>query len=288
MAETTAWENPLMPNLRLRQIYLAMMQARTLARALPPRQRGTLGIEACLVSPTVDLGPADLVSDVLAGPVVDFLRGLPATGAMKRKLAVKCGQAAKLPGSADSRERIWTAIGAAAALQSFAVRHTSHDAAATQPGVAVVYLLPRELQPAFLKKMLTLARDKRLPLIFVMLPGATASTGAAAGRLSELAISCGVPAIPTDAADAVAIYRVAQESIGHARIGGGPALLECVPVVAAAKRTKPDAIAGLEQYMLPRKVVTQAWLDRETRSFAIRLPAFLSGERLSAKALRPF
>ena len=28
-----------------------------------------------------------------------------------------------------------------------------------------------------------------------------------------------------DAHDAVAIYRVAQESIGHARMGGGPALM---------------------------------------------------------------
>jgi hypothetical protein len=32
-----------------------------------------------------------------------------------------------------------------------------------------------------------------------------------------------------------------------------------------------DAILGLEQYMLPRKVVTQAWLDRETKSFARKI-----------------
>jgi len=78
-----------------------------------------------------------------------------------------------------------------------------------------------------------------------------------------------------DAEDAVAIYRVAQESIGHARIGGGAALMECVPFVlegAVGKvRVTEDAIAGLERYMLQRGVATRAWMERETKNFAKRL-----------------
>jgi TPP-dependent pyruvate/acetoin dehydrogenase alpha subunit len=73
----------------------------------------------------------------------------------------------------------------------------------------------------------------------------------------------------------VAIYRVSQESIGHARSGGGPALIECVPYALPAgqsrRRSAADGIGGLEQYMLPRKVVTSAWIDRETKAFAKRL-----------------
>ena len=38
MAEAV-YENPLIPNARLRQIYRAMVRARTLARALPPLVR---------------------------------------------------------------------------------------------------------------------------------------------------------------------------------------------------------------------------------------------------------
>jgi TPP-dependent pyruvate/acetoin dehydrogenase alpha subunit len=97
------------------------------------------------------------------------------------------------------------------------------------------------------------------------------------GGVSALALGCGVPAIAVDADDAVAIYRVAQESIGHARIGGGAALIECVPFVlagttATAKRNVAnDAIAGLEQYMVQRGVVTKAWMDRAAKSFAKRL-----------------
>ena len=82
---SAAHENPLIPNARLRQIYLAMMQARMLEKALPAARRvhaaagyatGIAGMEACLVSAAVDLGPGDLVSDALCGGVVEYLRGM--------------------------------------------------------------------------------------------------------------------------------------------------------------------------------------------------------------------
>ena len=93
--------------------------------------------------------------------------------------------------------------------------------------------------------------------------------------MSALALGCGVPAIVVDADDAVAIYRVAQESIGHARIGGGAALIECVPFVmkgAAGKvRVTEDAIAGLERTLVQRGIETRAWMEREAKAFARRL-----------------
>ena len=85
---SAAYENPLIPNARLRQIYLAMLRARMLEKALPASRRmrtlpgagkayalGNTGLEACLVSTSVDLGPGDLVSDALTGGMVEFLRG---------------------------------------------------------------------------------------------------------------------------------------------------------------------------------------------------------------------
>jgi TPP-dependent pyruvate/acetoin dehydrogenase alpha subunit len=269
-ASGTTWENPLMPNARLRQIYLAMMQARALAQAVPARrgERSTVGLEACLVSPTVDLGPGDLVSDVLRSRVVDFLRGAPATHSKRRRMTVKCGHAGTLPGPVGSAERIWTAVGAAAALQSVAAQTRLNGDAPPQMGVVVLYLLPGEIPPALLQRSLKFAREKNLPLIFVMLPPAMGPTQAKSARFSDLALRCGIPAIPSDASDAVALYRVAQESIGHARIGGGPAVVECIPFVLTARRTSaPDPIPVLEQYILPRKAVTQAWLNRETKLF---------------------
>ena len=80
--------------------------------------------------------------------------------------------------------------------------------------------------------------------------------------------------IAVDADDAVALYRVAQESIGHARIGGGPALMECVPFVLqtteSKRRPATDAITALERYLLQRGVASRAWIEREAKSFAKR------------------
>jgi hypothetical protein len=270
-----------MPNARLRQIYLAMMQARVVARLLAVKrgERNTLGLEACLVSPAVDLGPGDLVSDALTGASMDFLRKAASGGGKRqRRLSADCGDAGRLPGAAGSFERVWTAVGAAAALQSLAAGAKPQEGAAAQAGVVVLYFSADELSSAMLRKILTFAREQKLPILFVVLPPARAKSRAASskgGRVSELALRCGVPAIPTDADDAVAIYRVAQESMGHARIGGGPALIECIPFClpsgAARRAAGADAIAALEQYMLPRNVVTRTWIDREAKEFARRL-----------------
>jgi len=70
----------------------------------------------------------------------------------------------------------------------------------------------------------------------------------------------------------VAIYRVVQESIGRARIGGGAALIECVPFAvagSASKRSSPiDGILVLERYLLQRRVASKVWLEQESKSFA--------------------
>jgi TPP-dependent pyruvate/acetoin dehydrogenase alpha subunit len=297
-------ENPLIPNERLRQIYRAITQARALAQALPAARRGlTHGTEAALVSAVVDLGPGDLVSDAL----VDYLRGTELgevlragtadasrrsrkSGTGVRGKSAECGAAGRLPGTADAAERIWTALGAAAALkaaaalariemQSTAKDKAEADAAARQVGVVVVYALVDEASAGLWKKVLRFASEQELPVVFVVLSagarGGKARGAARASGVNSLAHGCGVPAIVVDADDAVAIYRVAQESIGHARIGGGAALMECVPFVlvgsAGKVRVTQDAIAGLEQTMLQRGVASRAWMDRAAKSFAKRL-----------------
>jgi TPP-dependent pyruvate/acetoin dehydrogenase alpha subunit len=287
MAESTdtgdVWENPLIPNARLRQMYRAMVQLRGLARALPAKGRDGLGMEACLVSTSLDLGPGDVVSDSLAGGVVEFLRGKtlgavlrPGSKKSKRGPVAECGAAAALPGGMGVAERMWASLGAAAALKAAGVQakveaktvgETAKDAR-----VALVYARPGEVPVGLWRRALTFAAEKELPVMFVVLP-AQGGKGRA-DRVTKLAFGCGVPGIPVDAEDAVAIYRVAQESIGRARIGGGPALMECVPfdVRGPGKKTAAsDGIAGLESYLLQRKVATKVWMEREAKAFAKRV-----------------
>jgi hypothetical protein len=274
-----------MPNDRLRQIYVAMAQARALGRSLPARRghRSTVGLEASLVSPTIDLGTADLVSDAISGGVLEFLRGT-VSGGKRKRLAAECGHAAQLASPPGAAERTWTALGAAAALKAEAATRRSQakpdsgDPAASS-SVVVAYLWPGELQAALWRKAMTFAAEQLLPVIFVVLPPAASPSLRAArlGAVSTLALSCGVPGIAVDGDDAVALYRVAQESIGHARSGGGPALMECIPFVlpatAGRKAPRPDAIAGLAEYILGRRVATQAWMDREAKVFAKKMAA---------------
>jgi len=307
-----AWENPLIPNARLREIYLAMARMRALEKALPAAKRvraagvgakrvGIIGLEAYLVSATSGLGPGDLVSDALTGSTVDYLRGpgpgsvrqhgkavrFDGRGASVRKAIAQSGVAGRLPSAVAATERIWAALGAAAALKTAAerarakakIKATTEDgiqaSAGEMAGIVVVYIFADDLTDLLWKKCLRFSSDHELPVIFIVIQftrDRTRKSGyARAGSVSAKATHCGVPAILVDADDAVAIYRVAQESIGHARIGGGPALLECVSyeLKSAGKHTaRVDAVAGLERYLLQRGVVSKAWIEREAKRFA--------------------
>jgi TPP-dependent pyruvate/acetoin dehydrogenase alpha subunit len=294
-----------------------MAQARALEKALPAAKRaraigavrnapgaqsiaakftGTHGMEAALVSAAFDLGAGDVVGDALTGGVVDFLRGTPLgevlraepSKASRRRVGKGAASsvAARLAAPPGVAERIWAALGAAAALNAAAtqarceakaeVEADATDATTRQAGVVVVYALPGEVPAGLWKKALRFATEQELPVVFVLLPAARErGSKAKVGGVSALALVCGVPAITVDADDAVAVYRVAQESIGHARIGGGAALMECVPFVpvgsAGKARKTEDAIAGLEQTMAQRGIASRAWMEREAKAFAKRV-----------------
>jgi TPP-dependent pyruvate/acetoin dehydrogenase alpha subunit len=279
----TTFENPLIPNARLRQIYLAMLRMRLLEKAIAPKRRGALGLEACLASTSVDLGPLDLISDTLAGGGVEFLRGAtleqalrPHEKAGKRRLKADCGTARQLPVGLGVQERVWAAMGAAAALKAaHAVSRieakVESDMPPQQTGLVVVYTKAGEIPPAGWRKMLAFASVQELPVLFVVLPAEGNKKPRTIAPISAIALQHGIPGIPVDADDPVAIYRVAQEAIGRARIGGGSALMECIPVAGdGAKGKRADAIAVLEKYMLGRGVIPASWLERESKAMARR------------------
>ena len=293
-----AHENPLIPNARLRQMYRAILRAHLLGQALPPAQRAlTATREAALVSTALDLGPRDLVLDAFSNPVLDLLRGTqsknkqagsktpgaPPTrslggfaGEMSRRILADAGSPFRLPSPSNPSARIHAALGAAAALKSAAAlakasarksKTSAHDSA-----VVLACALPSEVPAETWKSALAFAAEHDLPAIFVVLPpaGQRKSRSAKPADLRAIAHRAHVPAMPVDATDPVALYRVAQESIGHARIGGGPALIECVAFPSPASRKSP-ALMHLEQYILQRGIATQSWFDRESSSFAQQL-----------------
>jgi TPP-dependent pyruvate/acetoin dehydrogenase alpha subunit len=283
-----AYENPLIPNARLRRIYAAILQARLLGDSLPPsRRRITRGLEAALVSTSVDLAANDLVSDALATPVLDHLRATsfapPTPGASTPHLKPKARAAltawatpSALPSTPVIADRIRTALGAASALRAAHAKSRTYTSATTatprESGVVVTYTQPGEVPASLWQKTLAFAAHHELPLVFVVLPPPrikSSNTPKQPPHLSPIiatALRNTVPGIAVDANDPIALYRVAQESIARARMGGGPALIECVPFAVHGSRTPPeDALPALERYLLQRHASTRAQLDRMDR-----------------------
>jgi TPP-dependent pyruvate/acetoin dehydrogenase alpha subunit len=278
--EKAVYENPLIPNARLKQMYGAILRAHLLGKALPLSQRTlTVGREAALVSTSLDLAAPDVVLDAFESPVVDFLRGIPLDRALgsksrrSRRIVADSGSATRLPAPAETAARLWCGVGAAVQIQSTSLSAPS-KAGARDSSVVVVYTLPGDVPGDAWKSALSFVGERDLPIIFVVLPAASTLKRPPKFDIRAIAHRAHVPAMPVDAADPVALYRVAQESIGHARIGGGPALIECVsfPTRSFGRPALGNpALAHLKEYIFSRGIATRVWFEREASSFSAQI-----------------
>jgi TPP-dependent pyruvate/acetoin dehydrogenase alpha subunit len=266
-------ENPLIPNKKLRQMFVAMAEMRALDEHIVEMQRGikarrrlnsTRGQEACRVSTAIDLEAGDLVSDMgvamalLAGARLDsvLLHVAKSASETERQQFAAAGDGARqLPWIDDVGERLRMAMGAALAFKAL-----------KQTNIVVAYVRHGETSKGLWQQVLPLAAELELPVIFVVLPAGSGKKKKRDGvdDISAKARSCGVPGIAVDASDAVALYRVAQESIGRTRGGGGPVLVECV-IYRLKKEHKVslvDPLVQMRSFLTGRKVCSEAWLDR--------------------------
>jgi acetoin:2,6-dichlorophenolindophenol oxidoreductase subunit alpha len=283
LSEAGVHENPLVPNKKLRQMYAAMAEARALDEHIARMQKGvkerrrvhsTHGQEACRVSTAIDLVPGDLVSDSQIGVVMDLLSGSKVDSLLKRvaefnsgkvdgvTLAWDSASARQLPWIEDGGDRLRMAMGAAISFKTL-----------KRENVVVAYVRRGELAKWQWRQVLELASKLDLPIIFVALPGVVEKKKNATTNLSSRARSWGLPGIPVDASDAVALYRVAQESLGRTRMGGGPVLIECVAYkTEGAKDDSPgDPLLQLTNFLLERKVCTKTWLQNTGDSLRKRI-----------------
>lgn len=267
---TTSWENPLIPNKKLRQLYSAMVELRHLEErvAAIPRSRKLAkqlhlhrGEEACLVSTVLSLNSGDVTSESSTGVAVELLRGAKVKDLVDRTPTSVKTVSGELPAVADTQARLHVAIGVALGL----------NAKKKGPLVAA-YVAGGELSVPQWKAILKLAATGAAPILFVVLP--SAGKRVKAGQLSLLSTTCGVPGIPVDAADPVALYRVAQESMLRIRAGGGPVLMECISFKLPGPAIEDsDPIHRMQQLLLPRGVATAAWFEEVANRSIARLKA---------------
>jgi Dehydrogenase E1 component len=130
--------------------------------------------------------------------------------------------------------------------------------------VTVVYL-PGTEAAAVLEEAKHLAERARLPVLFVeeapdwLKPARRSHSNGAAESVY-------MPAIPVDADDVVAMYRVAHESIARARQGGGPTRILCVtePKTASSgeEPRSADPSASLEHWLAVRGLPAEEWREQ--------------------------
>ena len=284
MSEAELHENPLVPNKKLRQLYLAMAEARILDDHIVKLQRASKklrgldserGQEACRVSTAIDLLPGDLVSDSQPGFVMDLLTGSKINSLLERIVALSSGKKVKkartygvpgrlLPWIDDAGERLRMSMGAALSFKAL-----------KQPHVVVAYVGRGSVSKGDWSRILSLASKLELPVIFVVLPSAKRQKTGDHENLSNEARRWGVPGIPVDAADAVALYRVAQESLGRSRGGDGPVLIECLEFSKMVKGRKkaPDPLVLLADSLVRRNISSKAWLEKTETGFRRRIEA---------------
>jgi TPP-dependent pyruvate/acetoin dehydrogenase alpha subunit len=259
------WENPLVPHLVLRQIYEKMLHARLLeervSAALLKTKNGTAkskkraadsgrGQEACRVAVVQGLAEGDLVAEAHRGPVMALLLGAE----LRKALEGDGVGGGALPFVASARDRLHGALGAAMALR-----------AVKNQGVVVTYVRRGEADEKVWKDVLSVASEQILPMIFVVLP-ALEKAGKCSERatMSKLAKGCQVPGIAVEASDAIALYRVAQESLGRIRGGGGPVLIECVTYELQGERKGKfcDPLVEMRKHLLDRGAAQNDWIEQ--------------------------
>jgi TPP-dependent pyruvate/acetoin dehydrogenase alpha subunit len=280
--ETAPHENPLVPNKKLRQIYTAMVEARLLDEHIAKLQHkskakhrlsSTFGQEACRAATAIDLNSGDLVSDDRVGATMDLLFGAALPPLLLHIDTVISGKQPRttmteeviarrqLPWIDDAADRLKIALGAALGFKML-----------KQTNLVVVYAHNADLSKRSWKEALTLTAKLNLPIMFVVLPE-TNRKDSQPTNLCAKARSAGIPGIPVDANDAVALYRVAQESMGRARGGDGAVLIECIPYRPQGQRNNEinDPILHMKKFMTMRKVCSVKWADRAGDIFRKKL-----------------
>jgi hypothetical protein len=234
-------ENPLLPHSKLRELHTLMVRARDLQRKQAPR---TSPREALVAATLLHLLPGDLVSSRVGDAVVEKL-------APQGKSPRTAGS---LVGGSSSTSRLAICAGAARGLQ-----------AAGADGLLLAFTQAGTAETDWMSA-LEWAQKSQLPIILAC-SDATNGASSASRKRAEPAIDFTsmtrfakrhkLPVLTVDGEDAVAVYRVMQESALRARQGGGPSILWAVMTPRRSVATMPASsqpVARLRGYFAARKI----------------------------------
>jgi TPP-dependent pyruvate/acetoin dehydrogenase alpha subunit len=233
---------------RLLQLYAAMLKCRAIherlrmlikENKLAVSLASSWGREAAVVGLTIDLLPEDTVSPQPGDIIPFFISGLP-LGDLLRSL---CRPTSAAPSVADQLKTVSKAA--------------MHNKRSNNNKIAVA-ISNESASSGPWQEALAFAGLHDLPVIFL----SWKHTPSKASRHR-------LPVIAVDGNDVVAVYRVACESIAHARRGSGPTLIECQPYVL----NPGDPILNMEMYLIRKGIFSEEFKRRVTAKFSRELNA---------------
>jgi TPP-dependent pyruvate/acetoin dehydrogenase alpha subunit len=254
---------PLISNEKLIRMYTTLAKCRRieeLARVAQDKLTGWhdagMGLDATAVGVTIDLLPGDTLASAQGDWIAGFIMGEPLD-----KIIDRLSASIAAP-DADPMNRV--------------MRAAMENKAKMNGKIAVALLGDGAATSKHWQEAIRVAGQQRLPILFVCQSSLSAEPGGsnAQARVGEIVIqaeACGFPGITVDGSDVVAIYRVATESIIHARRGNGTTLIECQSGVAPGS----DSLLNMEAY-LTHKGLFREELKLEVEEFCRKLDAALA------------
>ncbi len=242
----------------MRAMFRALVETRALSgpggkkRGLPKK------LEACWVGTAIDLQAGDVASGLHAEVYGQFIREVgarrtdrAATSKELRRAAEQVAAEKSFPGTAG--DAVCCAVGQAMVL-----------GAAEERRLVVAYAGLDGLTAAEWKRVLTVANEGALPLVVVAVPSVQTAAVDLSGIAEKIAGER-IPVIPVDAGDAVALYRVMQETCVRGRADGGVAVIECV-------RFGTDPVRLLGEQLRKKGICTERWIGKvEENARALQL-----------------
>lgn len=282
----------LISNEKLVQLYAAMIKCRMIeemARRLPRTDapRSSVRAEAVAAGVAIDLLPDDTVAARAGDLAACYIRGIP-LDALFRELGGR--RNGRSNAGAEPNTDLFSAHNllapwlTASARLNMAAGVAQANRASNNGKVAVVFCDKPGVEGAS-SEILEFAATHRLPLIVVRVGAARAAGPGRAHTFPLRRAADGnhfktppgrLATFPVDCNDVVAVYRVAQEAIAHARRGTGPTLIECVPLRidgAPVDKRAGDPILQMGDYLTRKGLPAERLKDAVTAGFALDLDA---------------
>jgi hypothetical protein len=233
-------ENPLLPHAQLRALHALMVRCRALEQRRKPA--AATAREALLAATAMHLKPGDLLCAEPGDPTPAHLAPEPHQTRLSGELTLPAALAGRL------------------ALCAATARGLQGAAAAGENGLVLAYARAGSAEPGW-EKALAWAQEAQLPLLLACDDATGGRNSQKTGgtlnwaSMTQLCRRTKLPAISVDGEDAVALYRVMQECVLRARLGGGPAVIWAV--MSPAQRTlarSQQPVARLRNYMAARGI----------------------------------